>query len=47
MIDAYFNGKLAGSGMALWEARRMAPDGGVCWPGGIRAVVAGHVVDAG
>ncbi|MDQ6664286.1 MAG: dihydroxy-acid dehydratase family protein [Acidobacteriota bacterium] len=27
MIDAYFNGKLAGSGMALWEARRMLAAG--------------------
>src|SRR6202140_3409421 len=23
MLDGYFNGKLAGSGMALWEARRL------------------------
>lgn len=27
MIDSYFNGKLAGSGMTLWEARRMVAAG--------------------
>ncbi len=27
MIDSYFKGKLAGSGMALWEARRMLAAG--------------------
>jgi dihydroxy-acid dehydratase len=27
MIDSYFNGKLAGSGMALWEARRQLAAG--------------------
>jgi dihydroxy-acid dehydratase len=27
MIDGYFKGKLAGSGMALWEARRMLAGG--------------------
>jgi dihydroxy-acid dehydratase len=27
MIDGYFNGKLAGSGMALWEARRLLSAG--------------------
>ena len=27
MIDGYYNGKLAGSGMALWEARRMLAAG--------------------
>ncbi len=27
MIDGYFNGKLAGSGMALWEARRLLAAG--------------------
>lgn len=27
MIDSYYNGKLAGSGMALWEARRLRAEG--------------------
>ncbi len=27
MIDSYYNGKLAGSGMALWEARRLRAAG--------------------
>ena len=27
MIDSYYKGKLAGSGMALWEARRMVAAG--------------------
>src|SRR6266851_9822440 len=27
MIDSYFKGKLAGSGMALWEARRLRAAG--------------------
>ena len=27
MIDSYYNGKLAGSGMALWEARRQLAAG--------------------
>ncbi|HKD07871.1 MAG TPA: IlvD/Edd family dehydratase [Bryobacteraceae bacterium] len=29
MIDSYFNGKLAGSGMALWEARRQLAAGNI------------------
>src|SRR5712671_1220277 len=29
MIDSYFNGKLAGSGMALWEARRQLAAGSI------------------
>jgi dihydroxy-acid dehydratase len=29
MIDSYFNGKLAGSGMALWEARRQFAAGAI------------------
>jgi dihydroxy-acid dehydratase len=29
MIDSYFNGKLAGSGMALWEARRQLAAGAI------------------
>ncbi len=29
MIDSYFNGKLAGSGMALWEARRQLAAGDI------------------
>ena len=32
MIDGYFNGKLAGSGMALWEARRMFQAGEIEMP---------------
>ena len=32
MIDGYFNGKLAGSGMALWEARRMYQAGEIEMP---------------
>src|SRR5277367_4669535 len=27
MIDSYYHGKLAGSGMALWEARRLRAEG--------------------
>src|SRR5262250_118171 len=27
MLDGYYNGKLAGSGMALWEARRLHAEG--------------------
>jgi dihydroxy-acid dehydratase len=29
MIDSYYNGKLAGSGMALWEARRQLAAGNI------------------
>jgi dihydroxy-acid dehydratase len=29
MIDSYFNGRLAGSGMALWEARRQLAAGNI------------------
>ena len=32
MIDGYFNGKLAGSGMALWEGRRMYQAGEIKLP---------------
>ena len=32
MIDGYFNGKLAGSGMALWEGRRMYQAGEIQLP---------------
>src|SRR5271155_2342019 len=32
MLDGYFNGKLAGSGMALWEGRRLHAAGKIDFP---------------
>lgn len=32
MLDGYFNGKLAGSGMALWEGRRLHAAGKIDYP---------------
>src|SRR5437870_260606 len=32
MLDGYYNGQLAGSGMALWEARRMHAAGKIGYP---------------
>lgn len=40
MIDSYFKGKLAGSGMALWEARRLHAAGKIDYPELIDMVVA-------
>ena len=32
MLDGYYDGKLAGSGMALWEARRLHAEGKIDYP---------------
>ncbi|MBM3813996.1 MAG: dihydroxy-acid dehydratase family protein [Acidimicrobiia bacterium] len=40
MIDSYFKGKLAGSGMALWEARRMHAAGEINYDELMEMVVA-------
>ena len=40
MLDGYYNGKLAGSGMALWEARRLHAEGKIDYPELIDMVIA-------
>src|SRR6266404_6417592 len=40
MIDGYYNGQLAGSGMALWEARRLHAEGKIDYPELIEIVAA-------
>src|SRR5712691_1598240 len=40
MLDGYYNGQLAGSGMALWEARRMHAAGKIDYPELIDIVLA-------
>ena len=40
MIDGYYNGQLAGSGMALWEARRLHAAGKIGYPELIDIVLA-------
>src|SRR5207237_7942141 len=40
MLDGYFHGQLAGSGMALWEARRMHAAGKIGYPELIDIVLA-------
>src|SRR5262249_3305803 len=40
MIDGYYNGRLAGSGMTLWEARRMHAAGEIDYPQLIDMVLA-------
>src|SRR3989442_1633056 len=40
MIDGYYNGQLAGSGMALWEARRLHAAGTIGYPELIDIVLA-------
>src|SRR2546425_6019595 len=40
MIDGYYNGQLAGSGMALWEARRQHAEGKIDYPELIDIVLA-------
>src|SRR5436309_1816560 len=40
MLDGYYNGQLAGSGMALWEARRLHAEGKIDYPELIDIVLA-------
>src|SRR4029079_8944580 len=40
MLDGYYNGELAGSGMALWEARRLHAAGKIGYPELIEIVLA-------
>ena len=40
MLDGYYDGKLAGSGMALWEARRLHAEGKIDYPELIDMVIA-------
>src|SRR6266850_6564455 len=40
MLDGYYNGQLAGSGMALWEARRLHAEGKIDYPELIEIVLA-------
>src|SRR5690242_17181738 len=40
MLDSYYKGKLAGSGMALWEARRLHAAGKIDYPELIEMVAA-------
>ena len=40
MLDGYYDGKLAGSGMALWEARRLHAEGKIEYPELIDMVLA-------
>jgi dihydroxy-acid dehydratase len=46
MVDGYVNGKLAGSGMALWEARRML-SGGEIGPNDLIDIVCAAATSAG
>src|ERR1700680_71180 len=40
MLDGYYDGKLAGSGMTLWEARRLHAEGKIDYPELIDMVIA-------